>query len=137
MVLCSLSKKSDADARLIRASYRPTPWYWYAGLTVVIMAMAITMVEVYDIEPPVYGVFLELIIPVLYMVPCGILQGITDVDANQLSVLSELMGGYLFEGKPLANLIFKIISTDLVGQGLYFTMDMKLAHYLEVPPRTW
>ncbi|CAG7956299.1 unnamed protein product [Penicillium salamii] len=126
----------DIHARLIRASYRPTPWYWYAGLTVVIMAMAIAMVEVYDTKLPVYGVFLALIIPVLYIVPCGIVQGITNVDANQLNVLSELMGGYLFEGKPLANLMFKIISTDLVGQGLYFAMDMKLAHYLKVPPRT-
>ncbi|CAG8926891.1 unnamed protein product [Penicillium salamii] len=126
----------DIHARLIRASYRPTPWYWYAGLIVVIMAMAIAMVEVYDTKLPVYGVFLALIILVLYMVPCGIVQGITNVDANQLSILSELMGGYLFDGKPLANLIFKTISTDLVGQGLYFAMDMKLAHYLKVLPRT-
>ncbi|CAG8371222.1 unnamed protein product [Penicillium salamii] len=56
------------------------------------MAMAIAMVEVYDTKLPVYGVFLALIIPVLYIVPCGIVQGITNVDANQLNVLSELMG---------------------------------------------
>jgi OPT family oligopeptide transporter len=51
-------------------------------------------------------------------------------------VLSEFIGGYMFEGKPLANMIFKILSTDVVGQGVYFAMDMKLAHYLKVPPRT-
>jgi OPT family oligopeptide transporter len=100
------------------------------------MAMAIAMVEVYDTKLPVYGVFLALIIPFLYMVPCGIVQGITNVDANQLNVLSEFIGGYMFEGKPLANMIFKILSTDVVGQGVYFAMDMKLAHYLKVPPRT-
>lgn len=125
----------DIHARLIRASYKPTPWYWYAGIIVVITAMSIAMVEVYETRLPVYGVFLGLIIPALYMIPCGIVQGITNVDANQLNVLSEFIGGYMFEGRPLANMIFKILSTDVVGQGVYFAMDMKLAHYLKVPPR--
>lgn len=38
------------------------------------------------------------------------------MDANQLNVLSEFVGGYLFNGKPLANMVFKIMSTDVVGQ---------------------
>ncbi|KAJ5546140.1 hypothetical protein N7494_003725 [Penicillium frequentans] len=126
----------DIHARLVRASYRRTPWWWYASIIVIIMAMSIAMVEVYHTKLPVYGVFLALIIPAVYMVPCGIVQGITNVDANQLNVLAEFMGGYMFEGKPLANMIFKILSTDVVGQGVYFAMDMKLAHYLKVPPRT-
>jgi OPT family oligopeptide transporter len=33
------------------------------------------------------------------------------------------------------DMIFKILSTDVVGQGLYFAQDMKLGHYLKVPPR--
>jgi OPT family small oligopeptide transporter len=128
--------KLDIHARLIRASYKQTPWYWYGAIILIITGMSIAMVEVYDTRLPVYGVFLGLIIPALYMIPCGIVQGITNVDANQLNVLSEFIGGYLFEGRPLANMIFKILSTDVVGQGVYFAMDMKLAHYLKVPPRT-
>ncbi|CAI7641429.1 unnamed protein product [Penicillium pancosmium] len=128
--------KLDIHARLIRASYKQTPWYWYGGIILIITGMSIAMVVVYDTRLPVYGIFLGLIIPALYMIPCGIVQGITNVDANQLNVLSEFIGGYLFEGRPLANMIFKILSTDVVGQGVYFAMDMKLAHYLKVPPRT-
>ncbi|GFF31296.1 glutathione transporter 1 [Aspergillus lentulus] len=124
----------DIHARLMK-SYRKTPWYWYAAVIVVVTAIAIVLVEVYETKLPVYGVFLALIIPALYMVPCGIVQGITNVDANQLNVLSEFIGGYMFEGKPLANMLFKILSTDVVGQGVYFAMDMKLGHYLKIPPR--
>lgn len=36
----------------------------------------------------------------------------------------------------LQNILFKILSTDVVGQGLYFASDMKLAHYLKIPSRT-
>ncbi|KAL2011109.1 hypothetical protein VTN00DRAFT_3827 [Thermoascus crustaceus] len=127
--------KLDIHARLMRR-YPRTPWYWYAGVIVAITAIAIAMVEVYETKLPVYGVFLALAIPAVYMIPCGIVEGITNVDANQLNVLSEFIGGYMFEGRPLANMVFKTLSTDVVGQGVYFAMDMKLGHYLKVPPRT-
>lgn len=29
-------------------------------------------------------------------------------------------------------MVFKILSADVVGQGLYFAQDMKLGHYLKV-----
>lgn len=128
-------QKLDIHGRLIQA-YKKVPWYWFASVVVVIMAMAIAMVEHYKTNLPVYGVFLALVIPAVYMIPCGIIEGVTNVNANQLNVLSEFIGGYMFAGKPLANMVFKILSTDVVGQGLFFAQDMKLAHYLKVPPRT-
>ncbi|KAE8356743.1 OPT oligopeptide transporter protein-domain-containing protein [Aspergillus coremiiformis] len=125
----------DIHARLMK-SYKKTPWYWYAATIVATTAISIAMVEVYKTKLPVYGIFLALIIPAVYMIPCGIIQGITNVNANQLNVLAEFIGGYMFEGKPLANMIFKMLSTDVVGQGIYFAMDMKLGHYLKIPPRS-
>lgn len=50
--------------------------------------------------------------------------------------LSEFIGGYLFEGNPIANITFKLVSSDVVGQAQYFAQDMKLALYLHIPPRT-
>lgn len=94
------------------------------------------MVEIYHTNLPVYGVFLALLIPAIYMVPCGLIQGISNVDANQLNVLSEFIGGYLFAGEPLANMIFKILSEDVVSQGIFFAQDQKLGHYFKVAPRT-
>lgn len=127
--------KLDIHARLMRL-YPRTPWYWYGAFTVIVLAMAVGMDESYKTTLPWWAVLLAAVIPALYMVPCGIIQGITNVNANQLNVLSEFIGGYMFNGRPLANIIFKILSTDVVGQGLYFTQDMKLGHYLKIPPRT-
>ncbi|KAI7350626.1 small oligopeptide transporter, OPT family, partial [Hortaea werneckii] len=103
---------------------------------VIFTALSIVLAEIYHTQLPVYGVFLALVIPAVYMVPCGIIQGITNVDANQLNVLSEFIGGYLFAGKPLANMIFKILSEDVVSQGIFFAQDQKLGHYFKVAPRT-
>ncbi len=125
----------DIHARLMRV-YKKTPVWWWVGIILVMLGMSIAMTEVYHTDLPVYGVFLAFVIPAIYMVPCGIIQAITNVDANQLNVLSEFIGGYLFQGKPIANILFKVLSTDVVGQGLYFAQDMKLAHYIKIPPRT-
>ncbi|KAI6966827.1 small oligopeptide transporter, OPT family [Hortaea werneckii] len=125
----------DIHGRLMRA-YKKVPWWWYVTILVFFTALSIVLAEIYHTQLPVYGVFLALIIPAVYMVPCGIIQGITNVDANQLNVLSEFIGGYLFAGKPLANMIFKILSEDVVSQGIFFAQDQKLGHYFKVAPRT-
>lgn len=113
----------DIHGRLMRA-YKKTPWWCYAIIIVAVTALSIVMVEVFEVGLPVYGVFLALVIPAVYMVPVGIIQGITNVDANQLNVLSEFIGGYMFAGKPLANMVFKILSTDVVSQGVFFAQGM-------------
>lgn len=129
-----VGQKLDIHGRLMQ-SYRQTPWWWYAIITVATIALSIAMVEAYETLLPVYGVFLGLLIPAIYMIPCGIIQGITNVDAQQLNVLSEFIGGYMFQGKPLANMIFKTLSQDVVQQGIFFAQDMKLGHYMKVSPR--
>ncbi|KAK2053163.1 OPT family small oligopeptide transporter [Colletotrichum caudatum] len=127
--------KLDIHARLMR-SYKTVKWWWWAAILLVVFGMSVGTAVGYDTGLPWWGVLLAFVIPALYMIPCGMIQGVTNVDANQLNVLSEFIGGYMFQGKPIANIMFKILSTDVVGQGLYFAADMKLGHYLKIPPTT-
>ena len=89
-------------------AYKPTPWYWYLIVLVIFTALSCVMVEIYHTDLPIYGVALALVIPAIYFIPCALIQGISNVDANQINVLSEFIGGYMFAGKPLANMIFKV-----------------------------
>ncbi|KAK6834130.1 hypothetical protein PG987_008824 [Apiospora arundinis] len=125
----------DIHARLMKA-YKQVPWYWWVGIVIGVAGMSIGMAEGYGTGLPWWGIILAIVIPAVYMVPCGMIQGVTNVDANQVNVLSEFIGGYMFQGKPLATMLFKILSTDVVGQALYFAQDMKLAHYLKIPSRS-
>jgi hypothetical protein len=142
-------QKLDIHGRLIR-SYKQIPWWWNAILLLIFTALSIVLVEVFNTELPVYGVFLALVIPAVFMVPCGIIQGITNVDANQLNVLSEFIGGYMFQGKPLANMVFKVLSEDVVSQGKAVSLflraylpnlrglELNWVRYLLRPrPETW
>ncbi|XDG10259.1 hypothetical protein ABKA04_009874 [Annulohypoxylon sp. FPYF3050] len=127
--------KLDIHARLMK-SYKDTAWWWWSALVLIVFGMSVAMTEVYHTGLPVYGIVLAFLMGMIYMVPCGMIQGVTNVDANQINVLSEFIGGYMFQGRPMANILFKTLSTDVVGQGLYFAADMKLGHYLKIPPRT-
>ncbi|OTB01636.1 hypothetical protein M426DRAFT_323271 [Hypoxylon sp. CI-4A] len=126
--------KLDIHARLMR-TYKDAPWYWWSAIVLAVFGMSVAMTEVYHTGLPVYGIVLAFVIGFIYMVPCGMIQGVTNVNANQLNVLSEFIGGYMFQGRPIANILFKTLSQDVVGQGLYFAADMKMGHYMKIPPR--
>jgi len=68
-------------------------------------------------------------------VPIGIVQAIT---SNQLglNVITELIIGYMLPGKPLPMLLFKTWGYITMAQALQFVQDLKLGHYMKVPPRS-
>lgn len=70
--------KLDIHARLMR-SYRKVPVWWWAAIILVVLGLSIAMTEVFHTGLPVYGIFLAFVIPALYMVPCGMIQGVTNV----------------------------------------------------------
>ncbi|RDW87223.1 small oligopeptide transporter-like protein [Coleophoma crateriformis] len=117
--------KLDIHARLMRL-YPRAPWYWFGGIILAIVALTITMVTVYDTKLPWWAILITTVVPALYIIPCGIIQGMTNQDVNTLNVMAEFAAGYMFNGRPLANMIFKTLSVDVVTQGLYFVADMKL-----------
>ena len=63
----------DIHGRLMRV-YKKVPWWWYVTILVIFTALSIVLAEIYHTQLPVYGVFLALVIPAVYMVPCGIIQ---------------------------------------------------------------
>lgn len=67
-------QKLDIHGRLMK-SYEKVPWWWYATLIVMFTVLSIVLVELYHTQLPVYGVILALIIPAIYMIHCGMIQG--------------------------------------------------------------
>ena len=52
-----------------------------------------------------------------------------------LNVLAQIIPGTLLPGKPFANMIFKAYSVQTLSAGTSFIQDLKLGHYVKVPPR--
>ena len=51
-----------------------------------------------------------------------------------LNVITEFVAAYALAGKPIANMTFKVYGYMAMYQGLTFTQDLKLGHYMHVPP---
>jgi len=62
------------------------------------------------------------------------LQAITNQEVGT-NVLDEVIAGYLLPGKPIANALFKTISFLTANQAVIFAGDLKLGHYMKIPPR--
>jgi len=72
------STKLDIHARLMKP-YKKVPIWWWGAIILVVFGMAVAMTEVFHTGLPVYGIVLAFLIPAVYMIPCGMIQGVTNV----------------------------------------------------------
>ncbi|OCB84030.1 OPT oligopeptide transporter [Sanghuangporus baumii] len=130
----SLKDRKDIHSRLM-STYPEVPHVWYAGVFLVAFVLAIITIEVFDTKLPVWALVLALAVGVFFLLPVGLIQAITNQTVG-LQVLAELIAGYVLPGHPLANMIFKTFSFISLTQAIAFLGDLKLGHYMKVPPRT-
>ena len=70
----------------------------------------------------------------MYTVPIGVIAAITNQRVG-LNVITELIVGYLLPGRPIAMMMFKTWGYISMIQSLQFVNDLKLGHYMKIPPR--
>lgn len=129
----SLRDETDIHARLMQA-YPEVPQWWYAAMGTVAFVLGIITITVWDTKLPVWAYLISLLVAGVYLVPIGMLQAITNQQVG-LNVITELIVGYFLPGKPVAMMIFKTFGYITMAQALAFVGDLKLGHYMKVPPR--
>lgn len=123
----------DVHNRLMKA-YPEVPEWWYT----ICLALAITLgcvgIGIYPTYTTIGVVFYGVILCLIFVVPIGIIYAMTGVEVT-LNVLAEFIGGSWVEGNALAMCYFKTYGYITCSQALHFSNDLKLAHYLKIPPR--
>jgi OPT family small oligopeptide transporter len=108
------SQSEDIHFNMIK-KYRPAPDWWYLALLAVALAMGLGVVEGYDSQLPWWGFFVSCAVAGLFVIPCCTIMGMTNIMLS-LNVISPFIGGYLFPGRPIGVMIFKVYSTIVLGQ---------------------
>lgn len=94
----------------------------------------VVVVEVWHTSVPVWALLLSVMLPSLYVLPSGFIYAMTG-QAVTLNLLAQIIPGTLIAGNPVANMIFKAYSTQTLSEANSFVQDLKLGHYVKVPPR--
>ncbi|KAJ7287057.1 oligopeptide transporter [Mycena rebaudengoi] len=126
-------ESDDIHAKLMR-NYPEVPDWWYLASFCVFFSLAIVAVEVWHTEVPVWALLLSVILPIIYILPSGFIYAMTGQEIT-LNVLAQIIPGSLLPGNPLANMVFKSYSVQTLTEATSFVQDLKLGHYVKVPPR--
>ncbi|GAA5877808.1 hypothetical protein JCM16303_000244 [Sporobolomyces ruberrimus] len=128
-------KVADEDVHVkLMKNYPEVPDWWYAIYTALAVGLSIVTVACFDTQMPVWALLVSLILAFVYVLPGGIVFALTSTQVS-INLIVELVGGYIIPGRPLANMLFKLYGLQAVGTALTFVQDLKLGHYMKIPPR--
>ncbi|THX14800.1 OPT family small oligopeptide transporter [Aureobasidium pullulans] len=131
--LARKQEPQDLHMRLM-SKYREAPDWWYAVLFAIATAFGLATVLGYSSQCPWWAYFVSLIIALVFIIPCCMILGITNIQLS-LNVISPYLAGFMIPGRPIGVMIFKVYSTIVLGQAQTYSQDLKLAHYMKIPPR--
>ena len=83
---------------------------------------------------PWYGLILALGICAVLFIPIGIVMAVTNQHSS-IYLICQLICGTIFPGRPVANMVFVTYGYISSAQGIKFAADLKLGHYMKIPPR--
>ncbi|TGJ78882.1 hypothetical protein E0Z10_g9885 [Xylaria hypoxylon] len=128
-----LLSREDVHNRLMRR-YKDAPIYWYLLTFISMTAIGIFVVEYYPVHLPWYGLLLALGICSILFIPIGIVMAVTNQHSS-IYLICQLICGAVFPGRPVANMVFVTYGYISSAQGIKFAADLKLGHYMKIPPR--
>lgn len=126
-------EQDDIHAKLMR-NYPEVPDWWYLVCFFGFFLLMVVVVEVWHTSVPVWALLLSVALPILYVLPSGFIYAMTGQGIT-LNLLAQIIPGTLMSGDPVANMIFKAYSVQTLSEATSFVQDLKLGHYIKVPPR--
>ncbi|KAI0073570.1 OPT superfamily oligopeptide transporter [Panus rudis PR-1116 ss-1] len=114
--------------------YPEVPSWWYSLVFAIFFGLAIVANEVWDTGLPIWGLLLAIGVVMVYVIPSGFIYAMTS-EVLSTNLLAQIIPGVALPGKPIANMIFKAYVIQSLAEATSFTQDLKLGHYIKVPPR--
>ncbi|KAI8608060.1 OPT oligopeptide transporter protein-domain-containing protein [Chytriomyces sp. MP71] len=124
--------RDDPHARMMDA-YEDVPDLWYVELLLFTSIGAILVCQ-FAFQLEWWGVLVGIALALVTIVPIGTIQAISGQQIG-LNVMSEFLIGLILPGRIAAVMAFKTFSYMAMYQGLSLVSDLKLGHYVKIPPK--
>lgn len=125
------------DDRFSRAQrkYKEVPEWWFLGVLLVSLAIAITCLKLYSFtNTPIWTIFFGIGLSIVFCVPFGYLYSTTTI-MFEINILYELLLGYAIPGNAQALMVSKVFATNFFSQGANYLTNQVTAHYTGISPR--
>ncbi|KAK4187025.1 hypothetical protein QBC35DRAFT_553123 [Podospora australis] len=123
----------DVHNRLMSV-YKEVPEWWYMICLAISVVIGMVAIAKWPTETTPWVVLYGIALCIIFVVPVGIICAMTGVEVT-LNVLAEFIGGVWVEGNAISMCFFKTYGYITCSHALTFSSDLKLAHYLKIPPR--
>lgn len=123
----------DIHNKLMKAYPDVPEWMYLTFLAVCTVAMCLVGVFT-PFSMPVWAVLLAVFIAAATILPTGIIFAITGTQIG-LNVLSEMVIGFILPGQTVTVMAFKSLCYNCQIQAFMLVADLKISHYLKIPPR--
>ena len=129
----TLQDEHDVHSRLMQ-HYPEVPMWWYLLVGAISFAFFCTAIEIYPTQLPIWAAVVGVLMSTILAVPLAMFQAITN-DQIPTQRMHQFVAGYMLPGRPTANMLYKTIGYITCAQAISFSADLKLGHYMKVPPR--
>ncbi|XP_011016561.1 PREDICTED: oligopeptide transporter 1-like, partial [Populus euphratica] len=115
----------------MKKNYEAVPQWWFYSLLIIVVALTLLTCEGFgkQLQLPYWGVLLAVGLALMFTLPVGVLAATTN-QQPELNVITELIIGYMYPGRLLANVTFKNYGYTSMSQAISFLSDFKLGHYI-------
>ncbi|KAH8896634.1 OPT family small oligopeptide transporter [Thozetella sp. PMI_491] len=127
------NQEPDIHMKMIK-KYDEAPDWWYLVLFVLALGLGFATCAAYDSQLPWWGFIIANLLAIVFMLPTCTILAVSNLGLA-LNVLSPFLAGFIFPGRPIAVMIFKVYSTIVLGQAQTYAGDLKMGHYMKIPPR--
>ncbi|KAG4143853.1 hypothetical protein ERO13_D06G218300v2 [Gossypium hirsutum] len=116
-------KFSDVHYRIMKKNYEAVPQWWFYMLSSIVIGLAVLISQGFgkQFQLPYWGVLLAIGLALFFTLPVGVIMATTNQQLG-LNIIAELIIGYIYPGKPLANVVFKTYGYISAAQALVGTV---------------
>lgn len=126
-------QEPDVHMKMMR-KYTDAPDWWYAALFLAATALGLSATQVYDSQLPWWAFFVAILLAFFFIIPTTMILAVSNILLS-LNVISPYLAGFMIPGRPIGVMLFKVFSTITLGQAQTYSGDLKLGHYMKLPPR--
>ncbi|ORZ36546.1 OPT oligopeptide transporter protein-domain-containing protein [Catenaria anguillulae PL171] len=125
--------ENDIHCKLID-KYQEVPDTWYYGFFLATFALMLVTGEFSELSFPWWCTIFATVLALVSTIPIAVVLATAGVPLY-LNVISQFLIGLVLPGKPIVMMAFKALCFSVSSQCLTLLTDLKLGHYLKVPPR--